>query len=351
MNPILQKQLQEKGTGFFNQIKFFRRNVKNWGPFVTGFDDVEDEWILARVQPIARVPQDWQIPAQLLPPIDGTTCMEELKQMASAIADEHKELSFEPIQPGDFVFWDIRMAHTNADTNDTDVIRHVIYHAFLLANEQVNGKLVNAVQKIRHDCTHLWPDYNKKFIKLESNQETIDALPKLTPLGQCMYNMSKYTSDVPPMTEEETQAVKEGMSKVTDRHIAFFKRYGYVVIENALPLSFVQQCQTGISNFFKRNNVPLDLTMNHQAQKHQVTWQNWKRVAGKFGGMVESFWTAEHEQLRLSPLVYGINVALTQQTWAQNAGFWQSPYGAFSPYHLWLFSDRQNVRFPTSWIQ
>lgn len=329
-------------------LQFGRRNLKVWGSYITKFNKETDTWILNKIQPIGRVPSDWQIPSNLLPTVTNATNLQQLQQIVTEIADEHSQLTFDPIQAGDFVFWDIRMAHQNADTNDTDKIRHVIYHAFLLANEQVNGKLVKDVQYCRNNCKHLIPDFPKVYANLEATQETKNALPKLTKLGQQMYNMTPYYDPVPQFTPEEDQGVKIGMSKVTDRHIAFYKRYGYVVIENAMPKEFVQQCQVGISNFLKKRGVPLDLT---KSGEQNVTLEQWEKVGQRFGGMIESFWTAEHEQVRLSPVLYGINVALGGATWAKNEGFFQSPYGKFSPYHLWLYSDRQNVRFPSSWGQ
>lgn len=166
-------------------------------------------------------------------------------------------------------------SHQNADSNDTDKIRHVIYHAFLLANEQVNAGLMEKVKYCRKNCKHLIPDFPKMYSNLEANQETKDALPKLSKFGEQLYNFKPFLNPKPDFTTEEEAAVNVGMKKVTDRHIAFYKRYGYVVIENAMPKEFIDKCKQGITKFFNKHGVPLDLTKDG---KQDIKLQDWEKV-------------------------------------------------------------------------
>jgi len=361
------------------------RKLDIWGSSLTKFNfkNKHDLLIQKCVAAIQRIPNNWEQvlksnatkneylndDAKLHQRIKkGSLTIDEAIKYCQDTYAEHDKLDYVPVKSGDWIIWDNRTAHQNAAHNMSDHIRHVFYHGFLLAHQSTNGHLIKSIQQNRQACTHP-ADFPKKYAKIEANQATADKLPKLSALGKKLYGYEPWTSSSNNSNEQENNAkanvsgeqllelapkdvqeqIQKGKSLVTDRHIAYYKRYGYVVIENAVQAEVINALKASTSAFLKQHGVQLDLLQ--PTRKQPVTIEQWEKISSSFGGMLETFWLPEMDLLRQDPVLYGITVRMTEATWATNTQFYEHPFGKIDPQHLWLYVDRQNVRMPKSWSE
>jgi len=158
----------------------------------------------------------------------------------------------------------------------------------------------------------------------------------LTPLGEFLYNYNSWESD-------STVANSQPTIQLTAKQIAFFKRYGFVVIQDCIPLNLIDSLNTEI--YEKLRGIagidPENLLASTKVQ--------WNKVAGRFGGMLELYFLKGQEDIREHPNPYWATVQLLENTWfAQNnaeIGFGH-PIEGLNPRHLWLYVDRMNFRLP-----
>jgi len=77
--------------------------------------------------------------------------------------------------------------------------------------------------------------------------------------------------------------------------------------------------------------------------------EQWKKISGTFGGMLEFYLLENQEKIRENENLYWITVQLLEATFfsANNKeiGFWH-PLEGLNPRFLWLYVDRMNYRLP-----
>jgi len=78
----------------------------------------------------------------------------------------------------------------------------------------------------------------------------------LNELGKLLYgyesykkNLDEKLASLPAKIKEDVQS---GMEKLlTPRHVQFFKRYGYVVVENVISQELIQKCKHRTTKFLR----------------------------------------------------------------------------------------------------
>lgn len=270
--------------------------------------------------------------------------LETIVNKISAISDEHKAMASKTAKPtgneikqGDFVIWDVRTPHQNGHSNSTDKPRQVFYHAYLAAIDQVNKNAIEHIAKCRLTSKHI-SDFSKVFSHVEDGTKPTG----FEDLGMYLYDQEQWTARGVEMFKDPTIR-----SKVTQRHIDYLKRYGYVVIENVVDVEQVTNLKNAISSKLTKHGV--DLT-NQVGPMSASTWNNFTKISNPFGGMVEFFWLPEQEAIRQSTTSYNIMAEIMQHTWCSDTVIYKHPYGdKMVAEHLWVYCDRINYRFPSIW--
>jgi len=168
------------------------RNLFRWGSYNTKFSKKNDEWILSQIVKAQRIPDDWNPPSSTTSSaasssndnnreasssssssrtIDPLQCKTQAAcaRYCTSIVAEHRKLKFKPIEAGDFVLWDIRTPHQNSDSNDTDQVRSVFYHAYMVAQPStINQARITDYAQCRLQRKHT-PDFPKGWADLEEN--------------------------------------------------------------------------------------------------------------------------------------------------------------------------------------
>jgi hypothetical protein len=307
-------------------------------PHSTKFKGREDTWILNCIRKVQRMPENWT-PYTL--DTAKSQDLHELIQKSRRLVTEHDKMDYIPIQRGDFILWDIRLPHQNSDANDSDTIRSVFYHAYLLAEPQeINIKTVKDILKSRKTRDHQ-PDFNKKWTDIE--KQGLDPLPELdTPFTKMLYNVEEWDVNV------GDEIISRFGNLLTDKHIAFYKQYGYVVIENMIDSNICDQLYNQILSHAKFCGCDVGSLM----QGGLITAEHWDKIGGAFGAMVEFFWLPIQEQLRLDERAYAVTSKLLSETWARNDQSFSCPFAdRIDPRKLWLYNDRVNIRVPDAVIR
>jgi hypothetical protein len=322
----------------------YRGRLLHVSPYNMKFDEDIDDWIYPEIQKVQRIPADWQPSNEVNNTISiskgsgGRT--EQYIAHCQKISREHKALKYEPVKAGDFVFWDIRLAHQNSEKNATDVIRSVFYHAYLLAQpDYINKNKIAEYKKIRRTRDHS-SDFNKKWTNIEKTGFEPKELD--TTLSQLLYDEKEWKDDLLQDDGEIGKILKKHNGLITERHIAFYKRYGYVTIENAVDSEL---CQALYDQALQQSKL-----LGCDIRKG-VTAEEWKKIGGNFGAMVEYFWLPQQEIMRHSEELYTITVDLYQQTWGSQDPLFANPLKDADGRKLWVYNDRMNIRLPDSWTK
>lgn len=323
---------------FQNHEAGYRGRRQTVGPYNNSFDESIDSWLYSEIQKCQRIPDDWKIPSEPVPPVPKDQKTEESIALCKKIVAEHKKLKYSPVKTGDFLLWDIRLAHQNSERNETENIRSVFYHAYLLAQpSHINQKKINEYKKLRVTRDHS-SDFNRKWSNLEKTGFVPATLD--TKLSKLLYDEEKWNDDLLAEDGEIGQILNKYKNVITDRHLAFFNRFGYVVIENAVSTELCKAL--------------FDQAMNHAKFagceiKKGVTKKDWTKIGGGFGAMVEFFWQPQQERIRFDEKLYAITSELFQKTWATKQGLFSHPIENVDGRKLWLYNDRMNMRIPDSW--
>jgi len=130
---------------------------------------------------------------------------------------------------------------------------------------------------------------------------------------------------------------------LTTKHIAFYRRYGFLVIPNCIPRELTDPLRAEIKEKL------WDIAKINTDDLLSSTSEQWSKVSGKFGGMLEIFFLKGQEKIREHPNPYWAIVQLFENTWfAENnkeIGF-DHPFKDLNPRHLWVYVDRMNFRLP-----
>ncbi|KAF0975007.1 hypothetical protein FDP41_005760 [Naegleria fowleri] len=301
----------------------------------------EDEPLFEMVRKVKRVPPNWNAPppsAELLQPMNADDCLDYMRKMVT----EHDAIPYHPIKKGDFLYFDIRTAHRNSDANEMDRPRSVFYHAYSVAH-RVNERTIETLKQKRKNFEHP-DDFNSKF-KMEQQVLSVekDLIP-LTPLGQCLYNERSYKTLLQP--DDQIQPILNQHSRLTQRHIDFFHRYGYVVVENVVSDEECDQLLNELCHYSTQAGCPL--SMNAKT----VSQSDFANIGGNFGAMVEWYYLPMQQRLRQHEGLYATTVNLLANTWcATTPNAYHVPYECPFAEHLdarklWLYVDRMNFRMP-----
>ena len=80
---------------------------------------------------------------------------------------------------------------------------------------------------------------------------------------------------------------------ITDRQVAYYRRYGYVVLENAIPKDLTAQMREETKAFLLKHGMDIE-------DLNSVTREKWATVSGTMGGRLESFWSPTMEAVPTS---------------------------------------------------
>jgi len=301
--------------------------------------DLMDKFTYAR-----RIPKNWN-PEKMekIPSIEEINKMTR-KDISNWLEKLKKELEVElddtiP-QEGDFILWDSREAHANGDRNNSDQIRQTFYHAYL-PDVSVNRESSKKIRLARETGMHP-PDFPKKYADLE-----MPGYKKfnLSNLGKKLYGYDSWRSDETLDTKEgKKEEEEEGVIKLTSREIEFYKRYGFLVVENVIDRSITSGLRDEIDAFVKRFGLDI-------SDISTVNPETWSKVGEKFGGMLELYWLPKMEEIRQHPNPYWVAVQLLENTWSSGTvPHFEQPFGKFDPRHLLLYVDRTNLRFPNKLV-
>ncbi|KAL9646883.1 hypothetical protein ABK040_013743 [Willaertia magna] len=316
------------------------RTKSSWvSSYHLGFDKEEDQYLKKFIRKVQRIPEDWKAP-----PASTTLCnitsVEECVNHVKLIGEEHDSLTYVPVKKGDFIFFDIRSPHQNSDANETKTARSVFYHAYLLRHA-CNEKTINDLKERRKTLDHP-KDFNSKFSNMEkkimSANEELD-----TELSKLLFNEKEWTNEVIERDSEIDKILRKYDEILTERHIQFYHRFGYVVVENAVETS---ECDDLLNEFLGASTklgCPID-------KKNELTNGEWRNIAGNFGAMIEFYWLKGQQNIRKSEKLYTATVKLLANTWCcKQDNLWNVPYKCplieeVNPKCLWLYIDRLNYR-------
>jgi len=224
----------------------------------------------------------------------------------------------------------MRLCHKNGDQNKSKQVRQTFYHAYLPAIELNESTLIE-LRNNREIGKHP-EDFPKSHSMIEV---PYDRAP-LDDLGHFLYNYTPWDNTTQITNNQPTYSL-------TEIQITFFRRYGFVVIENCIPQPLIASLNKEISDRLK-SIAGIDTNNLLRSTKEQ-----WKKIGGKFGGMLELYYCPSQDQIRQHPNPYWVIVQLLEQTWfheqKRDLGF-DHPLGNLNPRHLWLYCDRMNFRLP-----
>ena len=137
---------------------------------------------------------------------------------------------------------------------------------------------------------HHPPDFPKKWSQLEVEGYQPSTL---SPLGELLYGVKDWKEND---DSKETFGWEEELKKVypiTDRQVAYYRRYGYVVLENAIPKDLTAQMREETKAFLLKHGMDIE-------DLNSVTREKWATVSGTMGGMLEIFWSPTMEAVPTS---------------------------------------------------
>jgi len=285
---------------------------------------------------VKRIPDNWD-PTKLsdLPSVDEIAQMsrpEVVKHLSSFKAEIRKlDKNADYPKAGDFIIWDMRLAHQNGVVNRSKQVRQTFYHAYLPAGP-LNEETINSIRHNREIGKHP-EDFPKSHTFIEESKTP----HKLYDIGNLLYNYTPW--------DDTTQISNNAPTyTLTENQIIFFRRYGYVVIPDCIPLVLILTLNQEISECF-RNIAGIDTNNLLRSTKSQ-----WKKIGGSFGGMIELFYCRSQEEIRQHCNPYWVIVQLLEQTWFhqqyRQLGYDHPYFDDFNPRHLWLYLDRMNYRLP-----
>ena len=138
-------------------------------------------------------------------------------------------------------------------------------------------------------------------------------------------------------------------NKLTARLLAFFIRYGFVVVPSVVNSTKTAELRSQIDNFL-RLRYSIDMS-SHDSIRSTLTLPRLKRLISSYGsGMVELFWLPGMDAIRTDPHVYSVFASLLEGTWATGIRPFQNS-GIEHSHRLLIYADRCNLRFPESILE
>mmetsp|Transcript_50509 Transcript_50509/g.83708 ORF Transcript_50509/g.83708 Transcript_50509/m.83708 type:complete len:744 (-) Transcript_50509:304-2535(-) len=331
-----------------------------------------DLWV-----PVRRMSDRWKRlhAANRLPPPNAASrgrgrsgVIKSLRQLARELND----VVSDPPGSGDYVIWDPRLPHTTGEPNafsTHNAPRQVFYCAFMLAQE---AAVLSAEQRAcRQSGLHMsWSPSSHRHDEVTSGYRTAP----LTQLGEALYGYNDASWGAASRREGraerrrdessarmQAEANEAGCGKaietaeevavaatggagscgLTDAHICFFRRYGFVVVEGAVAADLVQRIASEVTVHL-RDRHGLDLA----DLRGCLTLPKLQRAFSPDGsGMLELYWLPAMEETRQTPSLFQITHQLYSKTWAQGAHGFRVRHAPQQP-RLGVYVDRTSIRLP-----
>lgn len=296
--------------------------VGEWG-FTVKIDRDQDRPIIDRFRVAHRIPTGWSADGLPEPPLFETTA-----DVIAWLDRCQTELSAQPVRPvqaGDYVLWDPRMAHANGASNTSSVVRRCMYHAYVPA--------IGAHAALR---SWILDRRRQGLLRAEvrwGKSPDHQPLPLSPGFERMLYGLEPWKLPLPGPQPDPPL--------LTEAHHAFFRRYGYVVVEGVIDADTVNRVNLATEDFIKEHSG-VDV---HRPQQ-TLTAQRWSKVGDSFGGMLQTEWLTEMERIRLMKRPYAATVELLRSTWYQRTVPFEHPFDDLDPEKLWSYPDRQNFRWP-----
>lgn len=316
------------------------RNFQRWGKYITKFLPGLNDDVIALVQPVRRVPADWEVgkvPGLRAPELRALASKEEIVAHARRLQEELAGFTpGEAIRKGDYVIWDNRLPHQSANQNLTQEIRRVMYLTFLPQAGTCNRAWVDKQKAWREERVPP-PDFQQDWKDLEKENELLE----LSPLGRQIWGYDEYDATDGGRTQRWEQVKKD--FPLERRYVEFFKRYGYVVIPNVIGQEQVASLNLQVDEHISKNSP-----ISFEDLQNTLTVKNWLKISCRFGGMLNVFYLKEMDRIRQNPNCYAVQAQLLAETYAPGdlPLFETAPLQPFDPTALNLRIDRMNFRIP-----
>jgi hypothetical protein len=326
---------------------------------------------------VRRVPDAWD-PAVAAPPGRARSC-EGVARRCRRLRQELAELPPAlPPQEGDYILWDPRLLHSTGEPDElncTGQVRQTFYCAYrhcspaskYVAQEQVAFR-TSGEHPAWGAASHTNVEESEEYAPLE-----LDALGKrlygAEPWRKVMTAAErraqraerKATGAVsgarPGSNDNKDAAAAErkfldppNSAKLTPRLLAFFIRYGFVVVPSVVSLEKTSELRAQIDAFL-RSRYSIDMS-THETIRASLTLSRLRRMISSYGsGMVELFWLQGMDAIRTDPHVYSVFASLLEGTWAAGKRPFQNSAGIEHAHRLLIYADRCNLRFPESLLE
>eukprot|EP00300_Choanocystis_sp_HF-7_P009625 c16538_g1_i2.p1 GENE.c16538_g1_i2~~c16538_g1_i2.p1 ORF type:complete len:742 (+),score=93.43 c16538_g1_i2:234-2228(+) len=252
---------------------------------------------------VCRIPDGWEASGLSEIRSGGRLSTKTTISRLEALANELQQ--GQAPQPGDYVIWDTRLVHSTgppASYNSTSNVRQVFYCSFT-----PNASSVFVSQQIRVREAGLHPSWSPHtHVQLE----TTDYEPfPLSDSGREVYGYNDRRRSSSEMQQVSTGSVAPNL--LTQRHVDFFRRYGFVVIPDAVAQSDVDLLVREIAEAVQQH-AGFDLKGNLE----DLTVQSLSKVTSAHGGgMLELYWLPGMERIRQSATLHTITRELLRATW------------------------------------
>ena len=349
-------------------------------------DIIDDERLWWYVR---RVPDAWRPEAHGNPPPRTRSCAGTARA-CRAFADELRALPLSPLpQEGDYILWDPRLVHSTGEEgelNRSTQVRQTFYCAYRPASASTRF-LAQEQLAFRAAGTHpAWGADSHRSVEEEE-----EGRAELDDLGAKLYGEKPWVRKLSSgerlarrEARREAEASSGGIYQaaavvavaaaedmhhhnhptgtdaavaasattlLTPRLLAFFKRYGFVVVPNVVPAHKTAALRAQIADFVKRRYA-VDMASDASLRSTLSSLTQLKRMVSSYGaGMVELFWLPAMDHIRTDPDVYGVFSALLKGTWATHRKPFQNNADLEHPDRLLIYADRTNVRFPTDILE
>ena len=335
---VCQKYFQVQGRSPKGKTSVIGRNLGRWGKYNTKFSKGFHSHLLENLITVGRIPEDWDYNS--LKEINSKT-LESLKTVEdfgnhiTEVRKEISELGLGSLQAGDYVLWDNFIPHQTAEENMTETVRRTFYLTFI-PDIDCNKNYLKTQRERRDKKLHP-TDFEKTWEATEMDSE-------FKPLSQNQKLLWSYKE-----YEKTEEARKQRLEKIQEmfplerKYIEFYKRYGFVVIPEVISKELVEGLNKAVDKYIERKTK---IRLNNLEET--FFGDEWKKISGVFGGMLNVFYLNEMEAIRERFECYAIVSQLLEETHSKgNLELFENPLGPYDSTCLHVRADRLNYRFPS----
>jgi len=259
--------------------------------------------------------------------------------------------------------WDTRLAHSTGERNtfsSSSELRQAFYCSYVLQSMDESGLHKRMIQSCRDLSTS--PEWapsssTSPFLSGFSAERLRGRI------GRALYGYSSTRSrrhrrfGSSEVEEEEEKKEEPGggggggeniTNLATDAHIAFFRRYGFVVIENIVSKDLARELRDAVRKEMK-DRCDIDVT-SLDTLKHTITFEKLRRAYSPDGAaMVEMYWHPLMERIRQDPAVSGTFLELVRGTWGRGGSAYRLSglkKKVDDDENLLIYIDRTNLKLP-----